>query len=69
MSEIQTIELTKAQRDLLLRGLRFVRSSALLEMRVPSPEVDADRSDQLQKIGALADQLNGSRSAKATAKV
>lgn len=65
MSETLTVGLTKHQRDLLLRGLRYVRSSVLLEPREPSVEVDGDRHTQLSQISQLVTQLSGSESAKA----
>ena len=65
MGETLTIGLTKDQRELLLQGLRFVRSSVLLELRDYTSETDEDRRTQLQKIESLASQLSGSRSAGA----
>ncbi|MCC7420514.1 MAG: hypothetical protein IT428_09545 [Planctomycetaceae bacterium] len=62
MSETLTIGLTKQQRDLLLRGLRYVRSSVLLEPRDPSEEVDSDRRNQLREIGEVVSALTGSES-------
>ena len=47
MNELTQVELTTTQRDLLLRGLQFVRSSVKLslgESRLP----DDQRSDQLE---------------------
>jgi hypothetical protein len=69
MSETLTVGLTTQQRELLLRGLRFVRSAVMLEVREPSPEVDADRATQVHEIGRLVDQLEGSRPAGAAARV
>lgn len=69
MSETLTVGLTKEQREILLRGLRFVRSAVSLEVREPSPEVDADRATQLREIGRLVEELEGSRPAGATARV
>ena len=43
MSETLNVGLTKPQRELLLRGLRFVRSAVMLEVREPS----TDQSDLL----------------------
>ncbi len=57
MSEALTVGLTKQQRDLILRGLRYVRSSVLLEPRDPSPEVDEDRRSQLSVISELVSHL------------
>jgi len=50
------VELTSTQRDLLLRGLQFVRSSVKLslgESRLP----DEQRSEQLEAIETLEQQL------------
>jgi len=69
MSETLTVGLTNQQRDLLLRGLRFVRSAVALEIREPSPEVDADRVTQMREIGRLVEQLEDTRSAGAAARV
>jgi hypothetical protein len=69
MSETLTVGLTNQQRELLLRGLRFVRSAVALEIREPSPEVDADRATQMREIGRLVEQLEDSRPAGAAARV
>jgi hypothetical protein len=69
MSEALTVGLTSDQRDLLLRGLRYVRSSVALEMREPTPEVDADRKARMQEIAQLAERLEGARPAGATTRV
>jgi hypothetical protein len=56
MNELTQVELTTTQRDLLLRGLQFVRSSVKLslgESRLP----DDQRSDQLEAIETLEQQL------------
>ncbi len=69
MSETLNVGLTKPQRELLLRGLRFVRSAVMLEVREPSAEVDADRAAQVREIGRLVEQLEGSRPAGTAARV
>ena len=56
MNEMPQVELTTTQRDLLLRGLQFVRSSVKLslgESRLP----DDQRSNQLEAIETLEQQL------------
>jgi|TARA_B110000014_G_scaffold262994_1_gene258413 hypothetical protein len=56
MNEMTQVELTTTQRDLLLRGLQFVRSSVKLslgESRLP----DDQRSNQLDAIETLEQQL------------
>ena len=46
MGENLTVGLTNDQRELLLRGLRYVRSAVLLEMDEPTPEFVAGRTSQ-----------------------
>ena len=56
MNEMAQVELTTAQRDLLLRGLQFVRSSVKLslgESRLP----DEQRAEQLEAIETLEERL------------
>ena len=58
MNEMTQVELTTAQRDLLLRGLQFVRSSVKLslgESRLP----DEQRTEQLEAIETLEEHLRG----------
>ena len=69
MSEAMTVGLTKDQRELLLRGLRFVRSAVALENREPSPDVVAERSTQLREIASLVEHLEGARPAGSPARV
>lgn len=69
MNESIHIQLTPEQRTLLLDGLSYLRSSALLEARYPSEEVTQDRNRQVHEIETLAEHLGGSRPAKATASV
>ena len=69
MSETLTVGLNPHERDLLLRGLRFVRSDIMLEMFDPTPETKRERSDKLRDVEALVEQLNGSAPANATAGV
>ena len=59
MSECMTVELTPDQREVLLQGLRYVRSSLMLDIRDPDPTLDAERDDRLRNVAALVDQLNG----------
>ena len=68
MSESLNIGLTNDQRDLLLQGLRFVRSSVLLEIHDPTPEIVETREGQLHEIETLVEQLSGSRSADTPAR-
>lgn len=57
MSNVLQVELNKQQRDLLLRGLRYVRSSRMLEFRESSDITDEERSAELQAIALLRDIL------------
>lgn len=59
MSECMNVELTADQREVLLQGLRYVRSSLMLDIRDPDATVDAERDDRLRNVAALVDQLNG----------
>lgn len=68
MSVSLNVEITDGQRNLLLRGLRYVQRSALLEMKEPAPAVDPERESQLEEIRELVEHLNGNQTAEATAK-
>lgn len=48
-----TLELTDKQQEILLQGLRFVRSAVSMEARDPSPEVDQDRQQNYDTIDQL----------------
>lgn len=69
MSNSQALELTQTQRDVLLRGLRYVRSSIMLDVRDPNPQDEARRSGELQEISQLVDRLNAVTPVDATAGV
>lgn len=64
MSETVTVGLTDSQRDLLIRGLRYVRSSVMLEVREPTTQDDEERRMQLRDIAQLVDRLNVSEPGK-----
>jgi len=57
MNEMLQIELTAQERDVLLRGLRYVRSSLMLEMRDPTPEDSYERSRRLDALQNLYQRL------------
>ena len=57
MNDLLHLELTDRQRELLLRGLRFVRSSRMLEIRDSSDITDDQRQDELGELRRLADML------------
>jgi len=53
MSDILHLELTDRQRELLLRGLRFVRSSRMLEIRDVPDTIEEERKTELTEIREL----------------
>ncbi len=53
MSESLSLELTKEQRELLLDGLRFVRSARALDVRDPKPGEDLTRKAELSEVDEL----------------
>lgn len=57
MSELH-VNLNDRQRELLLRGLRFVRSSRMLEFRDVSDLTDDQRRDELGEIRRLYELLD-----------
>jgi hypothetical protein len=69
MNETIHIEVTPAQKALLLDGLSYLRSCALLDMRFPTDEVTQDRNHQVREIETLAEQLGGSHQSKTAASV
>ena len=58
MSDMFHLELTERQRELLLRGLRFVRSSRMLEIREVPDATAAERRDELGEIRHLVELLD-----------
>ncbi len=58
MSDPLHVELNDFQRDLLLRGLRFVRSSRMLEFRDASETTEDERRDELGQIRQLCELLD-----------
>jgi hypothetical protein len=59
MSDLLTVELSKEQRDEILRGLRYVRSSVMLTPAEPSAEVAEGRNEKLQRLATLSSLLSG----------
>ena len=53
MSDIIHLELTDRQRELLFRGLRFVRSSRMLEIRDVPDTIEEERKTELTEIREL----------------
>lgn len=58
MSAIGSVELSKQECELLIRGLRYIRSALMLDIRDPEPKQDSQRTAQLTQISALADRLS-----------
>lgn len=50
-------ELTRDQKEILLRGLRFVRSSVALDVCDHTDEIEAARRSQYEEIGRLQELL------------
>ena len=65
MSDTLTVGLTDKQRELLLRGLKYVRSSVMLEIREPSTDDEDQRRGQLRDIATLTEQLGSVKSRSA----
>lgn len=59
MSDLISLELTQQQRDILVRGLRYVRSSVMLTTQDPTPELDQARVDELRQLAELTAILKG----------
>lgn len=60
MAELN-IQLTKKQQELLLRGLRFVRSSVALDTRDYSEQVGEQRTSQYAEIAAIESMLSSAK--------
>lgn len=69
MSERITIQLDPRQREYLLDGLRFVRSSIALEIVDWSEEVENQRQRHYEDLDRLEDMLNGVTSGQKAAHV
>jgi hypothetical protein len=65
MSE-RPIELTRDQQDLLLQGLRFVRSSVALDVQDYTPAVEAERRQKYARINELESLLRSASPAQAS---
>lgn len=63
-----TIQITPQQREILLAGLRYVRSSIALEVKDWSEEVEAERDRQYEQLDHIEAMLTGT-STKAPARV
>ena len=58
MNETTALELTAHQRELVLEGLRYIRSSRRFEFRDPGSAPDERREGDLRVIGELMGQLD-----------
>lgn len=58
MSDQIQLELTDRQRELLLRGLRYVRSSRMLEIRDNPDKIAEERRNELTEIRHLVEMLD-----------
>lgn len=59
MTDTQTVGLSKDQVEIVLRGLRFVRSAISMELTEYTEEGATKRSRQLREVDALVRQLGG----------
>lgn len=69
MSQSITVELNPDQRELLLTGLRYVRSSVALAVEDWSEEVEAKRFRQYEQLDDLVALLSGGSRARAASGV
>lgn len=66
MSDMLTFELDDKQRDVLLRGLRYVRRSVMLTPQDPTDEIVEGRNAELAQLSELSDLLSGKPVAQET---
>jgi len=69
MTDIATINITEKQLDLLLSGLRYVRSAEKLRVEEPTPEYVRSRTEKLKEISILKETLNSSPRKQSAAQV
>lgn len=60
MNDVINIDLSEHERDILLKGLNFVRRSVMLETRDPSANDELRRSGLLDEIQILTQRLEAS---------
>lgn len=58
MSDL-TLELNQQQREVLIRGLRYVRSSVMLTTQDLTPELEQARAEELRQLAELTSILKG----------
>jgi hypothetical protein len=66
MNEAFPAALTADQRDLLLQGLRYVRSSVMLSVRDPEPEVAEERARRMAELAELREWVEAIPTTSAT---
>ncbi len=59
MTDLMKFEVNSEQREILLRGLRYVRSQIKLSAADPSEMVTEQRKTELRKVADLAAILEG----------
>jgi hypothetical protein len=69
MAEMLSLELSDRQREILLRGLRFVRRSRMLEFRDTTEITEDERVDELREIQQLNSLIEGNQPTKQRAAV
>jgi hypothetical protein len=57
MANSPNLDLTDRQRELLIQGLRFVRSGILLEPRDPSEDVRDERNRNVHEVEELISRI------------
>lgn len=61
MSETITLELTKENKEIIMRGLRFVRSQIMLDINdQPTAAAEEERRAKLQQVAELTEHLTRS---------
>jgi hypothetical protein len=69
MSDPQKLDLTNEECDILVKGLRYVRSSIMLDPQDSTPEDQQVRSLQINKIQNLMSRLGKTSKPNVTADV
>ena len=69
MSDPQKLDLTTEECDILVKGLRYVRSSIMLDPQDSTPEDQQVRSLQINKIQNLMSRLGKTSKPNVTADV
>ena len=59
MSETITLELTKENKEIIMRGLRFVRSQIMLDINdLPTDAAEEERRAKLRQVTELTEHLS-----------